>query len=143
MEAFVTAARSIAIATLIGALNIPQAFANCPSGNLTRTQLTALLPSKFTCTIGTPADGWNEQLVGGGTVVEYAKGPTDPIDPSHTVGTWVIGGDDTTGGTITYTYSGGGGTYSYYIDSTASGPYLFCPVAGGTNLSLGVQSAHC
>jgi len=71
---------------------------------------------------------WQELHNGGpltGTMVDYKKGPNDPIDPSEQVGTWSIGGTDNRGVSVTYDY-GSGGSYVYSVFNNGNGTYSFC-----------------
>lgn len=95
--------------------------------------LAALLSNKMVCgNVG--GEVWQEHHNGSasGSLVDYKKGPTDPVDPTTTVGSYVVNSDNT----VTYAYSGGG-TYTYdvcYVSS--SNTYTFCGAAyGGRNIT--------
>lgn len=72
----------------------------------------------------------NQELHNGTTMVDYKKGPSDPRDPSVTVGSYSVASN-----IITYTY--GTTTFSYYLvpasgSGTLPGLYNFFPGATGT-----------
>jgi hypothetical protein len=131
-----------AVATLFGIA--ANAFAQPVCGGFgdvkTAPDIRTLLLGKYACVPGQ----WNEILAGGatGTVTDYKKGPSDPVDPSSRVGTYTI----TTGvanayDRITYDY-GSCGSYTYVITpkaGTTVGTYDFCNIATGQHISVTVQ----
>lgn len=134
---------------LVSSVSIGSAFAqDCSTGvEISRTQVTNLLTNKYAC-VGTPPNAsWNE-LHSGGNVIDYKLGPTDPVDPSKTVGTYTFSGQTT--GTVTYNY-GSGGTYAYTIRNNlggtlgvgGSGTFSFCGTGGAPNLAVKVQASNC
>lgn len=106
------------------------AYAACTGTALTQTELLAILPNHTVC--GRPGssypggenspDRWQEQHVGSnakGDLVDYKKGPADPIDPSKSVGTYAI-----VSGQVNHNYGAGASfTYSVFQSSTV---YSFC-----------------
>jgi hypothetical protein len=62
------------------------------------------------------SDRWQEEHVASGQLIERAKGPNDPVDPRHVVGTWGVenrGGGEGSGScssyqVICYTYNSDG-----------------------------------
>ena len=104
---------------------------------------------KYTCVGASPTALWNE-LLSGGNVTDYKLGPTDPSDPTAVVGTFLVSGadDNTSGGILTYNYTGGS-SFSYFIDTgTTDGtlgtsPFVFCPTGGGPNITVNVQAGPC
>jgi len=128
----------------------------CTGTPMTSAAITSLIAGRYACANISPTQHWNE-LHQAGKVLDYKKGPTDPIDPSdtatHPTGTFAVtgsGGPQTTG-TVTYNY-GAGGTYGYniYANGTgtnpfsATGTYSFCGVTGGApQLLVTVSSSHC
>jgi hypothetical protein len=119
------------------------------SKNITATTMTTLLTNNYACAYVNPTEQWNE-LHNGTQVLDYKKGPTDPIDPSdtpaHPTGTYSITGTDS--GIVTYNY-GAGGTYGYTIKPNQGtlpptlGVYSFCTTTGGINIAVTLQSTHC
>lgn len=107
--------------------------------------IQSVLGGKYAC-VGTPLQ--NDELHTGtttdtsGQVLDYKKGPSDPVDPSdtpaHPTGTYSISGE-----VITYTY--GSLTFSYNINQAPSGSvYTFCRVTPtGADLLVTVQTGHC
>jgi hypothetical protein len=55
-----------------------------------------------------------------GVLIDYKKGPGDPIDPTKTIGTWMISGTGTSTA-VTYSYAGGS-TWQYAVCSAKSKP---------------------
>jgi hypothetical protein len=73
-------------------------------------------------------DRWSEVLSGagtGGTLIEWARGPGDTVDPSQSVGTWSI---DDTADTVTFVYPDG--SYSYSLYSNGDTTYSLCGGSG-------------
>ena len=120
---------------------------NTPSyGELSVTQIEALLGQSMACYPKSQPYTNQEYHTGSnistsGNIIDYKKGPTDPVDPSKQIGSYTI---TTTSGRgahaiITYTYTGSSPssfTYSVWGPNPA-GPslYDFCngltPLAGG------------
>jgi len=127
-------------------------YANCvASGNathkiLSQAQLTSLIVGSTAC-VAKSGGGWeNQEQHSGGTVTDYKKGPTDPIDPSKAIGTYTISADSN-GGIINYSYTGGG-AYTYYLyGNTAfpnppAGNYDFCTTPGsGASVTVAVKKS--
>lgn len=96
--------------------------------------LAGLLTNKMVCgNVG--GEAWQEWHNGGaaGAVVDYKQGPGHPVDPSTAVGSYVVN----TNNTVTYTYSGGSGPYTYDVCLASSGTsYTYCGAAyGGRNIT--------
>lgn len=86
----------------------------CPCGGGTvvvGAALSTLLGGKTVCaTAG--GSRWQEfHTLGGGALIDYKKGPGDPVDPTETVGSWSVTGES---GNVVYNY-GSGGTYQYVV----------------------------
>jgi prepilin-type processing-associated H-X9-DG protein len=91
--------------------------------------LNTLLDGKTLCgeEVG-GTDQWQEEHRSRGVLWERAKGPSDPVDPSRSVGTWIVEG---TGGgpgggnpVVRYNYTGGS-SYSFSVHDNGSN-YSFC-----------------
>ena len=106
-----------------------QAAAQCDAN--TRIQQSSdirnLLEGQTVCGTGVgpnAGDQWQEWHQSGGTLTEYAKGPNDPVDPTHDVGSW-----STTGGganaAVVYTYDNSG-PFSFAVHDNDGGNYSFC-----------------
>lgn len=96
--------------------------------------LATLLQNKMVCaSVG--SEFWQEHHNGAssGVLWDYKLGPTDKVDPSEPVGTYVVNSDNT----VTYSYSNGGGQYQYdvcYVSSNNT--FTFCGANyGGRNIS--------
>jgi hypothetical protein len=112
---------------------------------LSQTDIAALLGGNTACNpVGGPP--WENQEAHSGSptalagnVIDYKKGPGDPIDPSKQIGSYSISGSSN--GTIQYTYDGGG-SFTYQIwgatPVTTGTTYDFCN--GGTPLPIAVQA---
>ncbi|MDD5274751.1 MAG: hypothetical protein PHR16_01560 [Methylovulum sp.] len=111
-----------------------EALAICAGTKFTASsQTVTLLSGKTICQRPTPASDWEWQeyhtptVAFVGNIIDYKKGPADPVDPTKTVGTYSI---NSRGG-ITYTYTGGG-SYAFTIFDQGSGVYNFCDATGNT-----------
>ena len=112
-----------------------------PGGALNTADLgTTLQTSGRIACYGT-AGNWDNQeiLQGGSTLVDYKKGPGDPVDPESTIGNYGISTDGSGAGIVTYNYTTGGGqpSYAYYLVNVTGGngnpgTYNFFPGADGT-----------
>ena len=128
---------SVLACSLLAALlaSAGQAQAAC-TGN-TRissvTTLSNLLQNKTVCFPATTVDPmtWQEKhvRVGAattGALIDFKRGPGHPVDPSETVGTWTVAGNN--GGqqaAVTHDY-GGGATYTYTVHDNGDGTHSFC-----------------
>lgn len=74
--------------------------------------LQRILSNKTVCaSLG--AERWKEFHNSSGTLFDYKRGPSDPVDPTKQVGNWSASGTETSA-QVTYNY-GSGGIYSYYV----------------------------
>jgi hypothetical protein len=121
MRIHITAAAALSM-TLAG-----PAYAQCTTDQV--TDVGSLLSGKLVCAqkIGTTDanNRWSEHHTGTSGVAdnltEWARGPGDAVDGTRITGTWTANGD-----TISYTYNGDGGPYSYTIYDNGSGNYSYC-----------------
>lgn len=74
--------------------------------------LTTLLAGKTICA-SRGGDRWQEYHQAGGALIDYKKGPTDPVDPTKQVGTWTVTGNGS-GTQVRYNY-GQGASYTYKV----------------------------
>lgn len=106
---------------------------DCNGGQLKNTGnnpnvISNAITAKTVCaTIG--SQKWQEYHKPGGDLIDYKKGPTNPVDPSKKVGTWSTGGNGSNS-LVTYNY-GTGGSYSYKVHLNG-GTYTFCGVGAPT-----------
>lgn len=114
--------------------------APCSGTQVTGTGLSDYLTDALICAYEAGTDGsdaakrWSEQHIGGGTLREYARGASHPLDPSKAVGSWAING-----GQVDYSYIGGGSySFSLYQDG---GLYQFCTL-GGSPQQVAIVSAR-
>ena len=88
------------------------------------------------CATATNGDRWQEYHRSDGRLIEYAKGPSDPIDPTHDVGTWsgltFNAADSTSRATYNYT---GGSSYTFEVWQDSSGgsgtAWYYCGAGAG------------
>ena len=113
---------------------------NCPAGTgnrLNQTQIGNLLPGNTVCVGNSPTWQAQEQHLVGGVLKDFKRGPTDPTDPTATVGSWLVSGN---GNDAVVTYNYGSASYSYGVCSPG-GPLTngkaigFCPAGSGTATS--------
>ena len=118
----------ILVAGLLSVAGVANAQTRC-GPQMTATQLQALLPNNTACIGTTPNATWSEWHNGtaAGSVVDWKKGPSDPVDPTRIVGTYQITGN--TAGSVTYVY--GSGHYAFTVTQGAGPVYTFCPSDGG------------
>jgi len=117
---------TLATGVLLSMLSFSAAADDCTSGAGTAITQTDLEEQVVCGTSATNSDTWQEHhglISGGGVLTEFALG-TNPVDPTHVVGSWSISGN-----TVTYTYSGGS-SYSFDVYSTVSGAITFCEDTG-------------
>lgn len=123
---------TVSVGSLLLVLGAQQVAAGCVDGQVTgSTSLESLLGNQTVCGTGVGTNAgksWQEWHQAGGTLTEYAKGPSDPVDPTHDVGDWSVAGDGTDT-VVTYDYDGGG-SYSLKVFDNGDASYSFCD--GGT-----------
>jgi hypothetical protein len=136
MKRQVAAGAFLLIASATSAL----AAGNCanPNDQLSGDEITALLVGHY----AKDAADNNNEILNGGQITDYKKGPGDPIDPSAVIGTYTISGGSSQG-TVTYVYSNNGGTYSYNVSTnspnashSALGTYKFCGSNGDRSVTI-------
>jgi len=128
------------------ALGTGQAWAAGPCNSpLSDTELATTLNGHWACQV----PEWNEQHTGvgaatSGNIVDYKKGPHDPVDPSTTVGTYSIAKVNGKG-VVTYAYGPpGSSTFSYNVQNISGNSYSFCQITpGNVVLTITVQNTHC
>ena len=102
--------------------------------------LQQLLGGKMVCAnLGN--EQWQEWHNGttSGPVVDYKKGPGDPVDPSETVGSYAISANGAADATVAYTY--GSSTYRYAVCQNGTS-VAFCGASfGGRDILGAVVSA--
>jgi hypothetical protein len=115
------------------------AYAACSAATgysqLMGTDIATLLVGSIAC-YPTASPYTNQEFLSGGSITDYKKGPSDPIDPSKVIGTYVI--QNGRNGSITYHYSGGP-SYTYTVWGAVpvtSGNYDFC--VGSTPITVRV-----
>lgn len=126
--------RNFLVVGFLGLASAGSAFAQaCPCASSPAVlindsaALATKLGNKMACAV-VGNEQWQEWHNGSssGPVVDYKKGPADPVDPSTSVGTFVINAD----ATITYAY--GSSTYRYAVCSEGTGSTThFCGAALG------------
>jgi hypothetical protein len=117
--------RLIIAGVAVCALNAHEVFASCTGPFLTSTNLHTVLDGNTAWVGAHTPNATTCEYHSGGTVIDWKKGASDPVDPTKAVGTYTIAGSPT-GATVSYTYNNGGGTYKYLVTSTGSNTYNFC-----------------
>ena len=146
--------RGILLMSFLAALSLGHAHAQscstASSSGISASAIQSLVANQYACVGTSPNAEWNELHNSNGragNVLDYKKGPKDPVDPSdtasHPTGSYVIAGSHNNPGTITYTY--GTNAYGYYVVDTSTAPvYSFCGMSGGApNLSVTISPTHC
>ena len=138
----------VLIAAIAGSLVSIEAIAACTNNTrLNATAISNLLGGNTVCVPKTnnATMTWQELHVGtltstSGALIDYKRGPGHAVDPSETVGTWSVSanGGGNNQASVTHTYSGGGGSFTYSVHSiSVSGAiYGFC--AGGVEIEARV-----
>ena len=118
----------------------------CTTGTnaVTGAALVTLVAGQTMCARRAP-DRWQEFHQGataaGGALIDYKRGPTDAVDRTETVGTWLINNDR-----LTHTYSGT--NYSWLVCRPGNSPNLTLVSTGSSGTISGVtmlpgQSSAC
>lgn len=98
-----------------------------PPSRVTGNALQTLINGNTVCaTRGT--ERWQEQHRAGSQLWDYKRGPSDKVDPTKQVGTWVIAANN-----VTYSYTGGP-SFTYSVHDNGNGTYSFCNAPGGTEI---------
>ena len=127
---------------ILAMLPIGSHAANCTGTTATQQNAASVLGNHTVCATN-GSESWQEYHTGttGGDLVEYALGPSDPVDPTHLEGTWSQSGNN-----IIYNYTGGSSyTFELWL---AGGTYYFCDSAGNqiatvNNLIAGTAASPC
>ncbi len=148
MAAVITFGKGLAALAVLAGFSA-QALAqtiSCPSGSpLSASDITTLLGSKTVCA-SSGGDRWQEFHSGtGGALIDYKKGPNDPVDPTTQVGTWGASASGAGYGQVTYNYTDGGtSTYRFAVcavsNSSATG--TFVPLQSGSNIPFTLISGQ-
>ena len=114
----------IALFGFAGAVNAQ----SCSCGGAAQIKPAATLRTTLSgntvCVGSAPNFEAQEQHVSGGTLKDYKRGASDPVDPTQTIGTWATSGSGSNT-IITYNYTGGP-SYSYNVCKSGSN-LGFCP----------------
>jgi hypothetical protein len=98
-----------------------QATASTTQGS--PSTLAPALAGKTVCVGASPTFTSQEYHSGttGGSIIDYKRGSSDPKDPTTTIGSWSVSGNQ-----VTYTYTSGG-SYSYTVWQQSGGTtFDFC-----------------
>ena len=102
-----------------------QSTCSCGGTQVVGSALQTLLSNRTVCA-ASGNESWQEFHHPAGPLVDWKKGPSDPVDPSETVGSWSLGGNK-----VNYNY-GSGGTYQYDV-CVAGSTVNFC--GGSRNIT--------
>jgi hypothetical protein len=111
------------------------AAAQCGANSVVQ-DIETLLNDKTVCATGVNAsagDRWQEWHQTDGTLTEYARGPSDPVDPTHDVGTWAEVGNGANS-KVQHNYTGGQ-SYEWSVHDIGGGSYSFCTEKNGTQVA--------
>jgi hypothetical protein len=131
------------VALLSGATAF-DAMAACSGTQISDGALTSLLSGNSMCQ--SSPEVAQEQHVAGGVLQDYKKGPSDPVDPTSTIGSWAVSGSGAST-IVTYTYGSNSYSYNVFLVSGTAGAdgstYDFCTGASlkaSARLRLGFGS---
>lgn len=103
-----------------------EAMSACADPRLSPTAISQLLGGNTVCVPAVTANPmtWQELHVGNnasttGALIDFKRGPVDPVDPSETVGTWTVNGNGIGNSTVTHNY-GSGGSFTYTVHGTGA-----------------------
>ena len=98
-----------------------QTACSCGGTRVTGNALQTLLANRTVCAAA-GNESWQEFHSGNGSgpLIDWKRGPNDPVDPSETVGSWSL-----TANQVSYNY-GSGGTYHYDVCVAANSIVNFC-----------------
>jgi hypothetical protein len=128
----------VCAAMVLLAIGAGRAIAACTPPFMTAVQIQTLLAGNTACIGHTPNAEWSEWHNGGasGNVVDWKLGASNPVDPTKTVGTFLIT-TSITAGTVKYTYDSQ--SYTYFVQQGASNPYTFCNTGGSPSFAVMVN----
>ncbi|MCK7493622.1 MAG: VanZ family protein [Comamonadaceae bacterium] len=123
---------------LLAAAGAASAQVQACNGATSRVPLAAVEPAVMgkTMCASRGAERWQEIHRGGGVLVDYKKGPNDPVDPSTTVGTWSVVTGPAGGGLLRHDY-GGGQAYDWALCQDAGGRVVSLVSANGARPDSG------
>lgn len=117
-------ARSLFLSVFLLAGGAGAAWADCSAP--AETNLAALLGNQLVCASKVSGEQYQEEHIPGGNLIERARGPNDPVDPSYDAGSWSLQGGPPESVCYTYGESGGGGTFCFTVHPNTDGSYSFC-----------------
>ena len=137
----------------------PRVFTSVSSGNvpdiavsttgtmptITTTQggelpsISTLLTGNTVC-VGSPGNwGAQEFHKSDGNLIDYKKGPSHPVDPTASVGSWSISG---TGAATRVNYTYGTTTYNKAVWDHGDGTYSFCNQEGNETIPSAIKAGQ-
>lgn len=106
---------------------------DCSGGTqLKNGDVASAISGKTVCAI-LGSEQWQEYHASNFDLIDYKKGPSDPVDPTKTVGLWNTSGTGTNS-VVTYDY-GPGQVYSYEVHLNGT-QYSLCGVSGAPTLDV-------
>lgn len=101
--------------------------------------ISTLLTGNTVC-VGSPGN-WEAQEFhkSDGNLIDYKKGPSDPVDPTATVGSWSITG---TGAATRVNYTYGTTTYNNAVWDHGDGTYSFCNQSGNETIPSAIKAGQ-
>jgi hypothetical protein len=138
--------RILLLSALFLAVALGDAMAICSGTKV--TDIKTALEGKLVCAKATaahpnPGDTWTEEhkTIAGGTgpLIEFAKGPGDPVDPEKQVGTWAVTTGRDGSPAVVYKYGfpipNSALTYVWTLFFQSGSSYLFCTTDGNTAIA--------
>ncbi|MEP6587728.1 MAG: hypothetical protein ABJA84_03090 [Polaromonas sp.] len=118
----------VLVATMACAIVSGEAMAACSGNSLSVAQLNTLLTGNTVCSPSSAPFNWQELHQAGGALIDYKRGPGHAVDPSETVGSWAVAGNNAgNNAKVTHNYgSGGSYTYTVYGSGVVNTPHSFC-----------------
>lgn len=120
-----------ATACLFAVSFVDQVWAQtCPNGSSRVTDVQQLVGGNTLCA-SRGGDVWQEFHSGGGDLIDYKKGLSDPVDRTEKVGTWTSTNGESS--LLTHSYTGGS-SYSWAVCGvgTPASSYTLVSTTGGT-----------
>ena len=108
---------------------------------VTVAAMTTLLEGNTVCVGAQPTMEAQEFHQAGGALIDYKRGPGNPVDPSKQVGTWTVN-PGRPNAFVTHNY-GGGAVYTYSVWANSEGTHSFCKVKSEVKASIKIGGGPC
>lgn len=118
---------------LLAGISAEAMAVDCTNATQLKNSDVATAVSGKTVCAANGGNKWQEYHATNFDLIDYKKGPSDPVDKTAKVGTWSTSGTGN-GSVVTYNY-GSGGTYSYEIHLNGT-QYSLCGVTNSLQLNV-------